>query len=85
VPGLWARWLVHVSLTFARQRLFGLLASSVAHMTLSQFLIVLFAVVIGGLLLPLPHGARMALVLALIALAVLTFIGVGMHYFLRMF
>lgn len=54
-------------------------------MTLSQFLLVLFAVLIGGLLLPLPYGARMALVLALTAAAVLTFIGVGMHYFLHMF
>jgi hypothetical protein len=54
-------------------------------MTLAQFLIALFAVLIGGLLLPLPHGARMGLVLALIALAVLSFLGGGMHYFLRMF
>ena len=54
-------------------------------MTLSQFLIALFAVLIGGLLLPLPYGARMALFLALTALAVLTFIGGGMHYFLTMF
>jgi len=54
-------------------------------MTLSQFLIALFALLIGGLLLPLPYGARMALVVALTALCALTFIGGGMHYFLRMF
>ena len=54
-------------------------------MTLSQFLIALFALLIGGLLLPLPYGARMALVVALTALSALTFIGGGMHYFLRMF
>lgn len=54
-------------------------------MTLSQFLIATFAVLIGGLLLPLPYGARMAIFLALISLAVLTFLGGGMHYFLRMF
>jgi len=50
-------------------------------MTLAQFLIALF----GGLLLPLPYGARTALFVALIALVALTFIGGGMHYFLRMF
>ena len=54
-------------------------------MTLAQFIIALFAVLIGGLLLPLPYGARMALFLALTALAVLTFLGGGMHYLLRMF
>jgi hypothetical protein len=54
-------------------------------MTLAQFLIALFAVLIGGLLLPLPYGARTALSVALIALVALTFIGGGMHYFLRMF
>ena len=54
-------------------------------MTLSQFLIAMFALLIGGLALPLPYGARMAIFLALIALCVLTFLGGGMHYFLRMF
>ena len=54
-------------------------------MTLSQFLIAMFALLIGGLLLPLSYAARMALFLMLTALAVLTFIGGGMHYFLRMF
>ena len=54
-------------------------------MTLSQFLIAMFAVLIGGLLLPLSYGARMAIFLALTALAVLTFIGGGMHYVMRMF
>jgi hypothetical protein len=54
-------------------------------MTLSQFLIAMFAVLIGGLLLPLPYGARMAIFLALIVLSVLTFIGGGMHWVMRMF
>jgi hypothetical protein len=35
--------------------------------------------------LPLPHGARMALFLLLIAFAVLTFIGGGMHWVMGMF
>ena len=54
-------------------------------MTLSQLIIALFALLIGGLLLPLPYGARMGLFLALTALAVLTFLGGGVHYLLRMF
>ena len=54
-------------------------------MTLTQFLIAMFAVLIGGLLLPLPYGARMAVFLALIVLSVLTFIGGGMHYVMRLF
>ena len=54
-------------------------------MTLSQLIIALFALLIGGLLLPLPSGARMGLFLALTALAVLTFLGGGVHYLLRMF
>lgn len=54
-------------------------------MTLSQFLIALFALLIAGLCLPLPYGARMALFLMLTALAVLTFIGGGMHWVMTMF
>jgi hypothetical protein len=54
-------------------------------MSVSQFLIALFAVLVVGLLLPLPYGARMAVFLALIALSVLTFIGSGMHWIMRMF
>jgi len=54
-------------------------------MTLSQLIIALFALLIGGLLLPLPYGTRMGLFLALTALAVLTFLGGGVHYLLRMF
>lgn len=49
-------------------------------MTTMQFLIAVFALLIGGLMLPLPHGARMALFLALTALGVLTFIGGGMQH-----
>ena len=54
-------------------------------MTLTQFLLAVFALLIGGLLLPLPHGARMALFLALTALGVLTFIGGGLHYYFSLF
>jgi hypothetical protein len=54
-------------------------------MTVSQFIIALFALLIAGLTLPLPYAARMALFLALTALAVLTFIGGGMHYVMTMF
>jgi hypothetical protein len=53
-------------------------------MTLTQFLIAVFAVLIGGIMLPLPYGARMALFLALVALGVLTFIGGGMQYVMQL-
>lgn len=56
-----------------------------ARMTTTQFLIAVFAVLMGGLLLPLPSGARAALFLALIALGVLTFVGGGMQYVLSLF
>jgi hypothetical protein len=49
-------------------------------MTLAQFLIAMFALLIVGLMLPLSYGARMALFLALTVLAVLTFIGTGMNF-----
>jgi hypothetical protein len=54
-------------------------------MTLTQFLIALFAVLIGGLMLPLPYGVRMGFFLALTSLAVLTFLGGGMNYVLSFF
>ena len=54
-------------------------------MTTAQFIIAMFALVIGGLLLPLPSGARSSLLLLLIALCVLTFIGGGMQYVLSLF
>jgi hypothetical protein len=41
-------------------------------MTVAQFLIAMFALLIAGLMLPLPYGARMALFLVLTTLAVLT-------------
>ena len=49
-------------------------------MTTAQFLIAAFALLIGGLLLPLSSGVRAALFLALIALAMMTFLGGGMQY-----
>ncbi len=54
-------------------------------MTLTQFLVALFALVIGGLMLPLSYGVRAALFLILTALSVLTFIGGGMQYVMRLF
>ena len=54
-------------------------------MTVSELLIALFALLLAGLLMPLPHGVRMALFLALIALSVLTFLGGGMHAILSVF
>jgi len=54
-------------------------------MTTAQFLIALFACLIGGLMLPLSHGLRSALFLALVALAVLTFLGGGMQQVLSVF
>jgi hypothetical protein len=54
-------------------------------MTATTFIIAMFALLIGGLLLPLGSGTRAALFLALIALAVLTFIGGGMQYIASLF
>jgi len=54
-------------------------------MTTLQFLISVFAVLIGALLLPLSYTMRMFLFLLLIGLAVLTFIGGGMQYIASMF
>jgi len=54
-------------------------------MTTTQFLISVFALLIGGLLLPMSSGLRMALFLVLIALAVMTFLGGGMHYIASLF
>ncbi len=53
-------------------------------MTLAQFLISVFAVLIGGLLLPLPGGVRTILFMALIMLGVLTLIGGGAQYILSL-
>jgi hypothetical protein len=54
-------------------------------MTTIQFVIAVFALVIGGLMLPLPPGVRTALFMALIVLGVMTFIGGGMEYVLSLF
>jgi hypothetical protein len=54
-------------------------------MTTTQFVIAAFALVIGGLMLPLPSGARTALFLLLIGLAVLTLLGGGMQYLASLF
>ena len=54
-------------------------------MTLKQFIIALFAVLIVGLMMPFSYAVRMALFLALTALAVVTFLGGGMQYVLNYF
>ena len=54
-------------------------------MTTTQLVISAFAVLIGALMLPLPSGVRSGLFLALIALAVLTFLGGGMQYITSLF
>ena len=61
------------------------LRSSLLRMTTTQFLIAVFALLIGGLLLPMSSGVRAALFLALIALAVMTFLGGGMQYIAGLF
>lgn len=59
---------------------------SVAHMlTTTEFVIAVFAVLAGALLLPLSSGMRSAIVLLLIGLGVATFIGGGMHYVTSLF
>jgi hypothetical protein len=57
----------------------------ILRMTTTQFLISVFSVLIGGLLLPLPSGVRSGLFLALVALAVMTFLGGGMQYLTGLF
>jgi hypothetical protein len=54
-------------------------------MTTLQFVISVFAVLAGALLLPLSYTARMFLFLLIIGLGVLTFIGGGMQYLASMF
>lgn len=53
-------------------------------MPTEELLIAAFALLIGGLLLPLPHGARMTLILALIALGVMSFVGGGIQYLMSL-
>jgi hypothetical protein len=54
-------------------------------MTIAQFVIAVFALLLGALLLPLSSGVRSALFLLLIGLAVMTFIGGGMQYVRSLF
>lgn len=54
-------------------------------MTTLQFLIAVFAVLIGGLMLPLSYAARSFLFLLIIGLAVMTFIAGGMDYVKSLF
>ena len=54
-------------------------------MTTTQILIAAFALVIGGLLLPLPSGVRAALFLLLIGMAVLSLLGGGMQFISSLF
>jgi hypothetical protein len=54
-------------------------------LTKTEIVVFAFALLLGGLLLPLSHGARSALVLALIALVVFTLVGGGMDYVANLF
>jgi hypothetical protein len=54
-------------------------------MTTTQFVIAFFALLIAGLLLPLPYGARLTIFMGLIVLGVLAFIGGGMQYLISLF
>ena len=54
-------------------------------MTITQLLLIIFFVLLCGLALPLSYGKRMALFLALVVVAVLTFLGGGVQYFLGLF
>ena len=54
-------------------------------MTTTQLVMTAFALLIVGLMLPVPSGVRSGLFLALVALMVLTFLGGGMQYFMSMF
>jgi len=56
-----------------------------ASLTKTEIVVAAFAVLLGGLILPLSHGARSALVLALIALSVFTLVGGGMDYVASLF
>ena len=54
-------------------------------MQASEFVIAMFALLIGALLLPLSYGMRSALFLLLIGLAVMTLIGGGMQWMASIF
>jgi len=56
-----------------------------ADLPIKEILIGLFAVLVLGLMLPLPHGARMGLILALVILSVLTVLGTASHWYLGQF
>jgi hypothetical protein len=56
-----------------------------ADLPIKEILIVIFAVLINGLMLPLSHGKKMALVLALVVVSVLTFLGTVSHWYLGLF
>ena len=51
-------------------------------MPTKEILIGLFVILILGLALPLSHGARMFIIVALVGLVVLTLIGTSVHYYL---
>jgi len=51
----------------------------------TQFLILVFVLLIGGLALPLSYGARMTIFMLLIGLAVMTLLGGGMQYVMSLF
>jgi hypothetical protein len=54
-------------------------------MTTAELLAGIFALLIIGLMMPVPSGVRSALFLALVALGVLTFVGGAVQYLLGFF
>jgi hypothetical protein len=54
-------------------------------MTTAELIISVFALLAGGLLLPLGSGARTALFLLLMGLGVMTLLGGGMQYVMNLF
>ena len=54
-------------------------------MTTTELVIAGFVVLFGALLLPLPYGARLTIVMAIIILGVLTLVSGGMQYVIGLF
>jgi hypothetical protein len=54
-------------------------------MDTTEIVVAAFAVLIGGLLLPLSHGWRWTLILALAALSIMTLLGGGAQYVATLF
>ncbi len=51
----------------------------------SEFVILVFVLLLAGLALPLSYGARMTIFMLLMGLVVMTLLGGGMHYVMSLF